>query len=104
MSALVEAPAEIALAGDPRRQAADARRQNVEVRKAAQDAEKRLEKLTAERDALVTRLGDPKTYNGSTSELQKLIQKKAALDAQVAEAEETWLAAAEAVEAASAAV
>ena len=32
-------------------------------------------------------LGDPKTYNGSTADMHKLIQKKAALDAQVAEAE-----------------
>jgi len=87
---------------DQRRLAAEARKQNVEVRKAAQDAEKRLEKLTGERDALVVTLGDPRTYKGSTAEMQKLIHKKAALDAQIAEAEERWLAAAEALEAASA--
>jgi ATP-binding cassette, subfamily F, member 3 len=87
---------------DQRRLAAEARRQNVEARKTAQEAEKRLEKLTAERDVLVTKLGDPKTYSGSTAEMHKLIQKKAALDAQVAEAEERWLAAAEELESASA--
>ena len=87
---------------DQRRQAAQTRQQTVEMRKAAQAAEKRLEKLTLERDALVAKLGDARTYDGSTAELQKLIQKKAALDAQVAEAEELWLAAAEALEAASA--
>lgn len=87
---------------DARRQAAESRRQNVEIRKAAQESEKRLLKLTAEREALVGQLGDPRTYNGSTAELQKLIQKKAALDGQIADAEERWLAAAEALEAASA--
>ena len=87
---------------DQRRQAAESRRQNVEIRKAALEAEKRLLKLTTEREALVRQLGDPRTYNGSTAELQKMIQKKAALDGQIAEAEERWLAAAEALEAASA--
>ena len=87
---------------DLRRKSAETRKQTADMRKHARKAEKTLEKLTKRRDALVEQLGDPKTYNGSTAELQKLIQKKATLDGEVAAAEETWLAAAEALEAAEA--
>ena len=83
---------------DQRRQNAESRRQNAELRKAAKEAEKALEKLVQQRATLVEKLGDPSTYDGSTSELQKLIQKKAELDAAIEKAEEHWLEAAEALE------
>lgn len=83
---------------DQRRQNAESRRQNAELRKAARDAEKALEKLVQQRDTVVAKLGDASTYDGSTAELQKLIQKKAELDAAIEKAEEYWLETAEALE------
>jgi ATP-binding cassette subfamily F protein 3 len=87
---------------DQRRQNAEARRATADLRKAARDAEKALEKLVTQRDALVAKLGDASTYDGSTAELQKLIQQKADLDAKIEKAEEHWLETAEALEEAAA--
>lgn len=87
---------------DQRRQNAEVRRQNAELRKAAKDAEKALEKLVEQRDAVVAKLGDATTYDGSTAELQRLIQRKAELDAAIEKAEEHWLETAEALESAAA--
>ena len=87
---------------DQRRKNAESRRQNAEMRKFAKDAERKLEKLVAEREALVAKLGDASTYGGSTADLQRLIHRKAELDAAVDQAEEQWLAAAEALETADA--
>ena len=87
---------------EARRQGAEQRRQTAELRRAARDAEKDLETLVRRRDGLVAKLGDARTYDGSTSELQKLIQDKAELDAAVEVAEQRWLEAAEALEAAAA--
>ncbi len=84
---------------DLRRQSAEHRRKTADLRRAAREAETELEKLVKRRDVLVAKLGDPKTYDGSTADLQKLIQQKAELDAKVEAAEERWLEAAEALEA-----
>jgi ATP-binding cassette subfamily F protein 3 len=87
---------------DQRRDKAEQRRLTAEARKHAKDAERKLEKLVAERERVIAELGDSKTYDGSTSELQKRIHKKADLDAAIDKAEEAWLAAAEAIEGADA--
>jgi ATP-binding cassette, subfamily F, member 3 len=87
---------------DQRRDKAEARRLSAVARKTAKEAERKLEKLIAERDALVAKLGDSGTYSGSTTDLQKMIQKKAELDAAVDKAEEIWLKAAEVLEGADA--
>ncbi|MCR9177125.1 MAG: ATP-binding cassette domain-containing protein [Alphaproteobacteria bacterium] len=87
---------------DQRRDKAEARRLSAEARKTAKEAERKLERLIAERDSLVAKLGDQGTYSGSTSDLQKMIHKKAELDAAVDKAEEIWLKAAEVLEGADA--
>ena len=85
---------------EARKAAADRRKENADIRKAAREAEKALEKLTARRRSLVDKLGDPATYEKSTREVQELVTKKEAVDREIASAETAWLLASEALEAA----
>jgi ATP-binding cassette subfamily F protein 3 len=83
-----------------RKAAADRRKENADARKAAREAEKALEKLTTRRQALVDKLGDPSTYEKSTSEVQDLVMKKEVIDREIVAAEAAWLLASEVLEAA----
>jgi len=85
---------------EARKAAADRRKENADIRKAAREAEKQLEKLTSRRQKLVDTLADPETYEKSTIEVQDLIKKKEVVDREIAVAETTWLTASEALEAA----
>jgi ATP-binding cassette subfamily F protein 3 len=85
---------------EARKAAADRRKENADIRKAAREAEKLLEKLTERRNRLVATLGDPATYEKSTREVQELIMKKEAVDREIVAAETAWLEASEALEAA----
>jgi ATP-binding cassette subfamily F protein 3 len=83
-----------------RKAAADRRKENADIRNAAREAEKALEKLTARRQTVIDKLGDPLTYEMSTKEVQALIEKKEVVDREIAAAETAWLQASEALEAA----
>jgi ATP-binding cassette subfamily F protein 3 len=83
-----------------RKAAADRRKENADIRNAAREAEKALEKLTARRQTVIDKLGDPLTYEMSTKEVQALIKKKEVVDLEIAVAETAWLQASEALEAA----
>ncbi len=85
---------------EARKAAADRRKENADIRKAAREAEKLLEKLTERRNKLIETLGDPATYEKSTREVKDLILKKEAVDREIAAAEAAWLEASEALEAA----
>ena len=85
---------------DARKAAAERRQQMASVRKAAKDAEKRLDKLSKDRESLMATMADPSTWEKSTAEVQKLALKKAALDKEIADVEERWLAAEAELEAA----
>ena len=85
---------------EARKAAAERRKENADIRKAAREAEKLLEKLTVRRQKLIDTLGDPATYEKSTQEVKDLILKKEAVDREIVAAEATWLEASEALEAA----
>jgi ATP-binding cassette, subfamily F, member 3 len=84
-----------------RRNGAERRRELGPLRQQARSAEQALEKLTKEHGAIAQRLADPATYAGP-AEAATLLQRQAELARRVAEAEVAWLAAAEALEPASA--
>jgi len=84
---------------DKRRANAEARAQLAEQRRAARQAEARVEKLTKDKAALEARLADPEVYNGSTAKLQALHIKLGDIKRAIAEAEAAWLDAQDAVEA-----
>jgi ATP-binding cassette, subfamily F, member 3 len=70
------------------------------LKRALEEAEKALSKLTEERTALEARLADPKTYSGPPQAAAELQKQKAKLERDLAHAEHQWLAAQEALEAA----
>ncbi|WP_417797441.1 ABC-F family ATP-binding cassette domain-containing protein [Terasakiella pusilla] len=71
------------------------------LRKAAKDAEKRVEKLSAEKEKLETKMADPKIYDGPSDQLQDLQIKLGEISNLLEEAEMEWLDAAEQLENAS---
>ena len=82
-----------------KRAEAERRRALHPLRLQAQKAEERMNALHAQCDSLERQLADPKLYAASSSsDLQDLMQRKAAADRAFAEAEEAWLDAAEALE------
>jgi ATP-binding cassette subfamily F protein 3 len=82
-----------------KRAEAERRRTLQPLRRAAEDAENRMNALHDQRDALEKRLADPSLYaTGDKATLQELVVSKAAIDQAFAEAEEAWLLAAEALE------
>ena len=86
---------------DDRRERAEARIALAPLRRAAQDAEKRIAKLTAERAAVEAKLGDGEFYSKSTGAVVAEVQTRlAALNRDIEAAEETWLEATGALEAA----
>lgn len=90
-------------AGDERRarKRAEAERRKAlhPLRQKVRTAEAQMEALHAKCQSLEQQLADPKLYaESSSSDLKDLMQRKAAADRDFAEAEEAWLAAAEALE------
>ena len=87
-------------AATERRAAAEAREKLAPLRRKARDAEALIEKLTKEKAKLDTVLADPKTYGGPADKMTDLLKQRAELERRIGAAEETWLAASEALEAA----
>jgi ATP-binding cassette subfamily F protein 3 len=87
---------------DDRRERAEARAALAPIRKQAQDAEKRLAVLSAERARIEAKLADPALYApGRAGEITAANARLAAIAKEAAAAEEAWLMAEEALEAAS---
>ena len=87
-------------ARDRRRQAAAQRAAKSDLKKAAQQAEARLEKLQRALDLLEQELADPALYDGSAHRVTKLQTKHAEVKAAIAETEDRWLEAQSGLEAA----
>ncbi|MDE2335431.1 MAG: ABC-F family ATP-binding cassette domain-containing protein [Rhodospirillales bacterium] len=83
---------------DQRRERAEARAALAPLRRKARDAESALARIAAERARIEAQLADPATY-ARGSDVPALQLKLAALARQQAEAETSWLEAAEALEA-----
>jgi ATP-binding cassette, subfamily F, member 3 len=83
---------------EQRRQEALARIQRGPLHDAARQAEKRVEKLTRERRALLGELADPGLYQGNGEAIVARQKRAAELDRKLAEAEAEWLQAQEALE------
>ncbi len=82
-----------------RRERASARAAAAPLRRAAEAAEARLAALAAERAAIEARLADPTLYDATgAAEIARANKRLAAIADAVTEAEEAWLAAAEALE------
>ncbi|MEA2729647.1 MAG: ATP-binding cassette, subfamily er 3 [Acetobacteraceae bacterium] len=87
---------------DDRRERAETRAALAPIRKKAQDAEKRLVVLAAERVRIESKLADPALYEpGRTGEITAANGRLAAIAKEVAAAEEAWLMAEEELESAS---
>ncbi len=93
---------DVATRRNERRERADARAALAPLRRQARDAEARLRRLAAERAAIEAKLADPELYaSGHTPEIAAANAKLAAIARLAAAAEAEWLAAEEALEAAS---
>jgi ATP-binding cassette subfamily F protein 3 len=87
---------------DDRRERAEARLALAPIRKRAQDAEKRIAVLAAERAKIEAKLADPALYeSGKTAEVTAANTRLAAIAKETAMAEEIWLIAESELEAAS---
>jgi ATP-binding cassette subfamily F protein 3 len=87
---------------DDRRERAEARAALAPLRKQAKDAETRLARLAAERATIEQKLADPRLYApGRASEIAATTARLAVIKRLAADAEADWLAAEEALEAAS---
>jgi ATP-binding cassette subfamily F protein 3 len=87
---------------DDRRERAESRAALAPIRKKAQDAEKRLAALAAERVGIEAKLADPALYApGRTAEITTANARLGAIRKEAAAAEEAWLMAEEELEAAS---
>jgi ATP-binding cassette subfamily F protein 3 len=76
---------------DARRAAAEARAAVAHLKRAAEAAEKRVERLAAERAKLEAKLADPEVYQGPTARLMELQVKLGETKRALAAAEEAWL-------------
>ncbi|MCG8427747.1 MAG: ATP-binding cassette domain-containing protein [Chromatiales bacterium] len=86
---------------DRKRQEAERRQQLQPLKKKLQKHEKELEQLSDKQAELETALADPNIYEADSKEqLKKLLTEKAVVDKALGEAEEAWLEASEALEAA----
>ena len=93
-----ERPVDAATKKDQRKTSADNRAQKAPLRKAVDSAEKMLVRLTAQLDGVVAKLGDPAIYSGPGTVVTDLQREKARLEREVANAEQRWLTAQEALE------
>ena len=87
---------------DQRRAAADIRAALAPLRRQAAEGEKLVNKLGAETARLEARLADPAIYSGPAAEVAKLQKELGDLKKRLAAAEDDWLEALEALEAAAA--
>jgi ATP-binding cassette subfamily F protein 3 len=76
---------------EQRRASAEQRAASAHLRKAAAEAEKRLEKLQQKKTALEARLADPEVYNGPTAKLMELQLRYGDLKREIETAEDAWL-------------
>jgi ATP-binding cassette subfamily F protein 3 len=76
---------------DARRERAQQRAATADLRKSVKDHERRIEKLTADIEALERRLAEPGVYEGPTATLMDLQLRHADFKAKLAETEEAWL-------------
>jgi ATP-binding cassette subfamily F protein 3 len=88
---------------DERRAAAEKRAGLAPLRRAAQEAEKTLEKLTTQRTRLEMMLADPQLYEKEPNRLPALLREQGELIKRIETAEAAWLDAQEALETAAAA-
>jgi ATP-binding cassette subfamily F protein 3 len=86
---------------DKRRAGAQARAAAAHLRKAVKEAEARIAKLDRKKAALEARLAEPDVYDGPTTALQALQVEHGAIKQALTTAEEAWLDAQSAVEAAT---
>jgi ATP-binding cassette subfamily F protein 3 len=83
---------------EQRRAAAEERAQNAQLKKQAQQTERRLADLNKKKAAMETLLADPEIYNGPTSKLMELQLRYGDLKKEIASAEDAWLEAQAALE------
>jgi ATP-binding cassette subfamily F protein 3 len=83
---------------EQRRAAAERRGAVAHLRRAAAEAERRLEKLQQKKSALEARLAEPEVYNGPTAKLMELQLRYGDLKREIATAENAWLQAQAALE------
>ena len=76
---------------EKRKQAADARAAQQDLRRKAKDAERELERLTKKKETLEAKLADPQVYDGPTAKLQEMQVAHGEIKDAIARAEETWL-------------
>ena len=81
-----------------RQAAADYRKSTADLLKIAADIETRLNKLLEDREFLLRKLTDQKTYEVNRIELEKLFSKKGFLDQKILALEEQWLKVQEEIE------
>jgi ATP-binding cassette subfamily F protein 3 len=84
---------------EARRERAQQRAATADLRKSVKDHERRIEKLSADIEALEQRLASPEVYEGPTAKLMELQLRHADFKAKLAEAEEAWLDLSERLEA-----
>ncbi len=84
---------------EARRERAQQRAATADLRKSVKDHERRIEKLSADIEALEQRLSSPEVYEGPTAKLMELQLRHADFKAKLAEAEEAWLDLSERLEA-----
>ncbi|MBX6368642.1 MAG: ABC-F family ATP-binding cassette domain-containing protein [Rhodospirillales bacterium] len=84
---------------DERRAAADRRRALEPLRRRVREAEAEMERLGREKARIDLLLADPATYAGAAERTTEALRRQADLARALAEAEQAWLAAAEALEA-----
>jgi len=87
---------------DKRKQAAEQRAAKAELRKRLKAAEREVERLTAEKERLETRLADPAICDDPAADISALQKQLAEVKDGLARAEEAWLEAQEALEAGAA--
>jgi ATP-binding cassette subfamily F protein 3 len=83
---------------EQRRAAAEERQQNAQLKKQAQQTERRLADLNKKKAAMETLLADPEIYNGPTSKLLELQLRYGDIKKEIAAAEDAWLVAQAALE------
>ncbi|MEQ8506990.1 MAG: ABC-F family ATP-binding cassette domain-containing protein [Rhodospirillales bacterium] len=81
-----------------RRERARRREETAALRKSVADAERRMEKLAQEIVKLETKMADPEIYNGPTSKLMDLQVAHKKVKDTLAETEQAWLTAQEAID------
>jgi ATP-binding cassette subfamily F protein 3 len=86
---------------DKRRAGAQARAAAVHLRKAVKEAEARVAKLDRKKAALEARLAEPEVYQGPTAALQALQVEHGEIKQALTAAEEAWLEAQSAIDAAA---